>query len=37
VTWTAQNSGTNNALHDVTHGGGQFVAVGDWSTILTSP
>jgi hypothetical protein len=37
VTWTPQNSGMTGRLLAVTWNGGQFVAVGDSGTILTSP
>lgn len=35
--WTEQTSGTGNNLSDVTYGQGLYVAVGQSSTILTSP
>ena len=35
--WTEQTSGTANNLSDVTYGQGLYVAVGQSSTILTSP
>jgi len=37
VPWTQQTSGTTNALFGVVWSGTQFVAVGDYGTILTSP
>ena len=37
LTWTAQTSGTTATLSGVAYGGGQFVAVGNGGTILTSP
>jgi hypothetical protein len=30
-------SGTDKRLYSVTHGGGQFVAVGEKAIVLTSP
>ncbi|MBL9202110.1 MAG: hypothetical protein JNL39_16480, partial [Opitutaceae bacterium] len=35
--WQLQASGTNSTLRGVAHGLGEFVAVGDGGTILTSP
>ena len=37
LSWTTQSSGTTNFLFGVTYGGGKFVAVGVFGTILTSP
>lgn len=36
-TWTNRTSGTTNALNGVTYGNGQFIAVGNNGTIITSP
>lgn len=36
LSWTVQNSGTNQNLRGVTYGKGLFVVVGDKGTILTS-
>ena len=36
TTWTKINSGTTNNLSSIAYGNGQFVAVGDNGTILTS-
>ena len=35
--WTARDSNTESSIGGVTYGGGQFVAVGDPGTVLTSP
>ncbi len=37
LTWTTQTSGTDNVLRGVVYAGGQFVAVGNQGTVLTSP
>ena len=36
VTWTTRTSGTTVTLHDVTHGDGRYVAVGQGGKILVS-
>src|SRR5690606_14605514 len=37
ITWTSRSGGTTQNLWDITYGGGQYVAVGDSGTVLTSP